>query len=149
MLQEFKKFIARGNALDMAVGIIIGAAFGKIVDSLVKDIIMPPLGFVLNGVDFSNIFILLKNGTPSGPYASLDLAKAAGAVTINVGFFLNTLISFIIISFCIFILLKVFAKLRTLVHLNEQKESKTCPLCFSSIHIKALKCPNCTSELIK
>lgn len=149
MLKEFKAFIARGNALDMAIGIIIGAAFGKIVDSLVKDIIMPPLGFVLGGVDFSNFFITLKQGTPAAPYASLETAKQAGAVTLNIGLFINTLISFLIIALSIFILLKIIAKLKNLAHLEEAKEIKTknCPYCFSNIHIKATRCPECTSKL--
>ncbi|TQR40473.1 large conductance mechanosensitive channel protein MscL [Campylobacter sp. MIT 12-8780] len=150
MFQEFKNFIARGNALDMAIGIIIGAAFGKIVDSLVKDIIMPPLGLLLNGVDFSNLFFILKEGATKAPYASLEAAKAAGAVTINIGFFINTLISFIIIAFSIFLLLKIISKLKHLAHLEEEKQATTdkkCPYCCSSINLEATRCPHCTSTL--
>lgn len=149
MFKEFKAFIARGNALDMAIGIIIGAAFGKIVDSLVKDIIMPPLGFLLGGVDFSNFFITIKQGTPPAPYLSLEAAKQAGAVTLNIGLFINTLISFLIIAFSIFILLKIISKLKNLAHLEEEKAptTKQCPYCFSNINIKATRCPDCTSQI--
>lgn len=105
-LNEFKKFAMRGNVIDMAVGIIIGAAFGKIVDSLVKDIIMPPIGLLLGKVDFTNLFVVLKSGMPAAPYVSLDAAQKAGAVTLNVGVFINALISFLIVAFAVFILIK-------------------------------------------
>lgn len=149
MLDDFKKFISKGNAFDMAIGIIIGAAFGKIVDSLVTDIIMPPLGFLLNGVDFSNLFITLKEGATPAPYASLELAKTAGAITLNVGLFINTLISFIIIASSVFFLLKLINKLKTIVHLEESQkaDTKDCPFCCSKIALKAKKCPQCTSDL--
>jgi len=116
MLKEFKEFAMRGNALDMAVGIIIGAAFGTIVQSLVNDVIMPPIGLMLGNVDFSNLFLVLKEGTPAGPYAALADAKTAGAVTINYGTFINTIISFLIVAFAVFLLVKNVNRLR------EQKE---------------------------
>jgi len=148
MLKEFREFAMRGNVIDMAVGIIIGAAFGTIVNSLVQDVIMPPIGLLLGNVDFSNIFAVIKEGKVAGPYASIAAAKAAGAVTINFGVFVNTLISFILIAFAVFLLVRTINKLR------RQEEApppvpttKECLYCFSSIPIKATRCPNCTSEL--
>ncbi len=148
MLKEFKEFAVKGNVIDMAVGIIIGAAFGTIVNSLVQDVIMPPIGLLLGNVDFSNIFAVLKEGKVAGPYASVAAAKAAGAVTINFGVFLNTIISFILIAFAVFLLV------RTINRLRRQEEApapvpttKECSYCFSSIPIKATRCPNCTSDL--
>ncbi|XZG71528.1 large conductance mechanosensitive channel protein MscL [Chitinibacteraceae bacterium HSL-7] len=113
MLQEFKKFAMRGNVVDLAVGVIIGAAFGKIVDSLVKDVIMPPIGLILGKVDFSNLYLLLKDGTTAGPYATLKAAQEAGAVTINYGNFINASISFLIVAFAVFLLIKAINKLQT------------------------------------
>ncbi len=106
MLKEFKEFAMRGNVLDMAVGIVIGAAFGKIVESLVKDVIMPPIGLLLGGVDFSNLFAVLKQGATAGPYATIEVAQKAGAVTWNYGIFINTVITFLIVAFAIFMLIK-------------------------------------------
>jgi large conductance mechanosensitive channel len=111
MLKEFREFAVRGNVVDLAVGVVIGAAFGKIVDSLVKDIIMPPIGLALGKVDFSNIFVVLKHGTVLGPYATVDAAQKAGAVTLNVGVFLNTVVSFAIVAFAIFLLVKFINRL--------------------------------------
>ena len=110
MLKEFKEFALKGNVLDMAVGVIIGAAFGKIVDSLVKDIIMPPIGLLMGGVDFANMFAVIKQGATAGPYATVEIAQKAGAVTWNYGVFINTIISFIIVAFAIFMLLKAYNK---------------------------------------
>ena len=148
MLKEFKEFAMRGNVVDMAVGIIIGGAFGTIVKSLVSDVIMPPIGLMLGGVDFSDLFITLKEGTTAGPYATLAGAQAAGAVTISYGVFINAVISFLIVAFAVFLLIKGINKLQ------RQKEAppaepttKECPYCLSSIAIKATRCPNCTSEL--
>ncbi len=148
MLKEFKEFILRGNVLDMAVGIIIGAAFGAIITSLVADIIMPPIGLLLGGVDFVNLFVLLKGGDPSGPYTSLADAQAAGAVTINYGVFANAVISFLIVAFVMFLLI------RTVNRLKREEEAppaepttKECPYCLSTISIKASRCAHCTSEL--
>jgi large conductance mechanosensitive channel len=106
MFKEFREFAMRGNVVDMAVGIIIGGAFGLIVSSLVADIIMPPIGLLLGNVDFTDLFMILKEGTPPGPYASLEAAKAAGAVTINYGMFINKIVSFIIVAFAVFLLIK-------------------------------------------
>jgi len=146
---EFKKFIARGNVMDMAVGIIIGAAFTKIVNSLVADIIMPPLGILLGNIDFTNWFVVLKDGAETtAPYVSLEAAKAAGAVTINIGFFINSIISFLIVALAIFSILKVINKMKEEpAPAPAEPTTKECPHCFSTINIKATKCPNCTSDL--
>ena len=113
MLEEFKKFAMRGNVVDMAVGVIIGAAFGKIVDSLVKDLIMPPIGLALGRVDFTNLFFVLKEGATTGPYATLDAAQKAGAVTFNYGLFINTCLSFLIVAFAVFMLIRAINRLHT------------------------------------
>jgi large conductance mechanosensitive channel len=148
MLKEFKEFAMRGSVVDMAVGIIIGAAFGTIVNSLVQDVIMPPIGLLLGNIDFSNLFAVLKDGKVAGTYASVAAAKAAGAVTINYGVFINTIISFVIVAFAVFVLV------RTINRLKRQGEAppavpttKECTYCLSTIPIKATRCPNCTSEL--
>ncbi len=149
-VDEFKKFISRGNVLDMAVGIIIGGAFTKIVNSLVADILMPPLGLLLGDIDFSNWFIVLKKGTEdAGPYVSIEAAKAAGANTLNVGFFINSIITFTIVAFAIFALLKVINKLKEepAAEAPAPSTTKECPFCCSVISINAVKCPNCTSDL--
>ena len=157
LLSEFKKFAMRGNVLDMAVGIIIGAAFGKIVDSLVKDMIMPPLGILLGKIDFANLFFVLKEGAgAAAPYHSLSAAQAAGAVTLNVGMFLNTIISFTIVAFAVFMLIKGMNTLQAKLDADEKKEAETaapttkdCPHCFSKIDIRAKKCPHCTGDIKK
>ena len=135
--------------MDMAVGIIIGAAFTKIVNSLVADIIMPPIGILMGNIDFSNWFIVLKNGAEvAAPYASIEAAKTAGAVTLNIGFFINSIISFLIVAFAIFVLIKGINKLKEEpAPAPAAPTTKTCPHCFSEINIKATKCPNCTSDL--
>src|SRR5262245_2703573 len=112
MLKEFREFAVRGNVVDMAVGIIIGAAFGKIVDSLVKDVIMPPIGLLLGKVDFSNLFVVLREGAQAGPYLSVDVAQKAGAVTFNYGVFINTVITFVIVAFAVFLLIRVINRLK-------------------------------------
>ena len=145
MLKEFKEFAMRGNVLDMAVGIVIGAAFGAIVASFVADVIMPPIGLLLGNVDFSNIFAVLKEGKVAGPYASVAAAKAAGATTINFGLFVNTIINFVIVAFAIFLVVKNVNKLkRTPPAVPTTKE---CPHCLSTIPIKATRCGHCTSDL--
>ena len=147
-MEEFKKFILRGNVIDMAVGIIIGAAFGAIVSSLVNDIIMPPIGLLLSGVDFSNLFILLRAGSPAGPYASLADAQAAGAVTINYGVFIGAVITFLIVAFVVFLLIRGINRLKREEELPPaEPTTKECPYCLSTIPIKATRCPHCTSEL--
>lgn len=122
MLKEFKEFAMRGNVVDMAVGIIIGAAFGKIVDSMVKDVIMPPIGLLLGRVDFSNLFLVIKEGTAPGPYPSVAAAQHAGAVTLNYGLFINNIISFVIIAFAVFILIRTINRLH-----NKQAEAPSAP----------------------
>jgi large conductance mechanosensitive channel len=149
MLKEFKEFAMRGNVVDMAVGIIIGAAFGTIVNSLVADVIMPPIGLLLGNIDFSNLFVVIKEGAKApAPYESLAAAKAAGATSINYGVFINTIITFLIVAFAVFLMIRGMNKLK------RQQEApppvpttKECIYCFSTIPIKATRCPNCTSEL--
>ncbi len=145
MLKEFKEFAMRGNVVDMATGIIIGGAFGTIVKSLVDDILMPPIGLLLGGVDFSNFFVVLKGGATAGPYASLAEAKAAGAVSINYGLFVNAAISFLIVAFAIFALVKAMNQLQR--KKAEAPTNKDCPHCAMSIPVKATRCPHCTSEI--
>jgi large conductance mechanosensitive channel len=148
MFKEFKEFAVKGNVVDMAVGIIIGAAFGAIVKSLVSDMLMPPLGLLLGNVDFSNLFVVLKEGATATPYASLAEAQKAGAVTINYGLFVNSVISFVIVAFAVFLLI------RSINRLKRQEEAppaeattKECPYGYSAIPVKATRCPNCTSDL--
>jgi large conductance mechanosensitive channel len=147
MFKEFKEFAMKGNVVDMAVGIIIGGAFGTIVKSLVDDVLMPPIGLLLGGVDFSNFFIVLKEGVQAaGPYASPAAAKAAGAVTVNYGLFINSVISFTIVAFALFILIKGMNRMRR-KEAPAAPATKDCKFCFSAIPIKATRCPHCTSEL--
>jgi large conductance mechanosensitive channel protein len=149
MFKEFREFAVKGNVVDMAVGIIIGAAFGAIVKSLVDDVVMPPVGLVLGNVDFSNLYLLLKDGAVAGPYASLAEAKKAGAVTLNYGLFANAVVSFLIVAFAVFLLVRGINRLR-----REQESApaaepatKECPYCCSAVPLKATRCPHCTSEL--
>ncbi len=148
MIKEFKDFAMRGNVIDMAVGVVIGAAFGAIVKSLVDDILMPVLGLILGNADFSNLFVVLKEGSVSGPYDTLALAQEAGAVTLNYGLFINAIVGFVIVAFAIFLLI------RSINRLQKEEEApptelttKECPHCFSEIAIQATRCPNCTSDL--
>jgi large conductance mechanosensitive channel len=144
MLKEFKEFVMRGNVLDMAVGIIIGAAFGKIVSSLVSDVLMPPIGLVLGSVNFSNLFLNLSDIA----YPSVEAAKAAGAPTVNYGLFLNTVIDFLIISAVIFVLIRQVNRLRREpAPAPAVPTTKACPHCIFTIPIKATRCPHCTSEV--
>ncbi len=148
MLKEFKEFAMRGNVVDMAVGIIIGAAFGAIVKSLVDDVIMPPIGMLLGNVDFSNLFVVLKEGAATvAPYASLADAKKAGAITVNYGIFINSVISFLIVAFAVFMLIRSINRLKKKEEAPAAPATKECPFCASAISIKATRCPNCTSEL--
>ena len=149
MLKDFKAFVMRGSVVDMAIGIVIGAAFGAIVKSFVDDVLMPPIGLLLGNVDFSNLFLTLKEGAKAaGPYASLAAAKAAGAVTLNLGVFINTIISFIIIAFAVFLVIKGINRMK-----REQEAppaeptTRECPFCLSEISHRATRCPHCTSEL--
>lgn len=147
MLKEFKAFALKGNMVDLAIGIILGIAFGVVIQSLVKDILMPPIGLLLGNVDFSNWFIVLKEGTTPGPYFTIDQAQKAGAVTMNIGLFINALIGFIIVAFAVFMVVKALKRM-------EKEEVKApvagvrkCPYCYSSIDEHATRCPNCTSDL--
>jgi large conductance mechanosensitive channel len=149
MLKEFREFILRGNMIDLAVGVIIGGVFNRVVQSLVNDIIMPPIGLLLGRVDFTNLFLLLRGGEPAGPYATLADAQAAGAVVISYGIFINTLIALVITGFAVFLLVRAINRLR------RQQEApapaapttKLCPHCQTEIPIAATRCPNCTSQL--
>lgn len=148
MLKEFREFAVRGNVVDMAVGIIIGAAFTGIVSSLVSDVIMPPVGLIVKSVDFSNLFLVLKEGAAPGPYATLGEAKKAGAVVMALGVFANAVINFFIVAFVTFLLV------RSINRLKREKEaapalpgSKECPYCFTGIPVRATKCPHCTSVI--
>jgi large conductance mechanosensitive channel len=150
MFKEFKEFAMKGNVVDMAVGIIIGAAFGLIVKSLVDDVIMPPIGVLLGGVDFSSLFWVLKEGKVPGPYPTVALAKQAGAVTLNIGVFINTIINFLIVAAAIFMVVRTMNRLKKAEPEPEPApDKKDCPFCFSSIPIPATRCPHCTSELSK
>jgi large conductance mechanosensitive channel len=149
MLQDLKAFVMRGNVIDMAVGIIVGVAFTAVVNSLVKDVIMPPIGLALGNVDFTNLFVVLKEGATPGPYPSLSAAQAVGAVTINYGVFINAIVNLLIIAAAVFFLI-----VRPIARMQARKKAepaapttKECPYCFSSIPIKATRCPHCTSEL--
>ena len=154
MLNDFKAFMKKENVIDMAVGIIIGIAFGAIIASFVNDVLMPPIGLAIGNVDFANLTIVLKQGSPAGPYTSIAQAQAAGAVTLNYGLFINTIINFIIIAAVVFFLI-----VRPVIRMKAKQvaataaaeaiapTTKTCPHCFTSISIKATRCPNCTSTI--
>ncbi len=142
MYKEFKEFIMRGNVLDLAVAVIIGAAFGRIVSSLVNDIIMPPIGLVTKNVDFNNLFVDLSGQN----HATLSAAKAAGAATINYGTFLNTIVDFLIVAFAIFLVVRQANKMKA-KPAPAPPNTKDCGFCFTAIPVKATRCPNCTSQL--
>jgi large conductance mechanosensitive channel len=150
MLKEFKKFALRGNVIDLAVGVIIAASFGAIINSLVNDVIMPPIGLLLGGVNFDNLMWVLKEGTPPSPYATPADAAAASAVTINYGHFINTIITFIIVAFVVFLLVRGMNKMAETQKKPETPAAPTtkdCPFCAKEIPIKAQRCPFCTSDL--
>jgi large conductance mechanosensitive channel len=148
MMKEFREFILRGNVLDLAVGVIIGAAFGGIVSSLVNDVIMPPIGLALGSVDFRDLFLVLKEGANNpGPYATLALAKEAGAVTLNYGSFVNTVVQFLIIGFSIFLVVRAANKIHKKAAPPPPAPTRECPFCYSTVAPKATRCPHCTSEL--
>ena len=147
MFKDFKEFAMRGNVVDMAVGIVIGAAFGTIVKSFVDDVLMPPIGLLLGNVDFSNMFVTLKEGAKAaGPYASLAAAKTAGAVTLNIGVFINSVISFLIVALAVFMVVKAMNTLER-QEAPPSPDTRECPFCLSTIPIKAQRCPHCTSQL--
>jgi large conductance mechanosensitive channel len=155
VFKEFKEFVMRGSVIDLAIGIIIGAAFSTIVNSLVKDIIMPPIGLLIGNVDFNNLFAVIKEGAEvAPPYATLADAQTAGAVTLNYGVFINTVIVFIIVAFAIFLVIRPVNRARKRAEEKKAAEvavapptTKDCPYCLSKIHVDAKRCPNCTSEL--
>jgi large conductance mechanosensitive channel len=148
MFKEFKEFAVKGNVVDMAVGIIIGGAFGTIVKSLVADVLMPPIGLLLGGVDFSNMFIVLRSGETEGALLSLSEAKEAGAVTINYGLFMNSVISFLIVAFAVFLVVKQINKLKREEEAPPaEPTTKKCRHCFTEIPVKATRCPHCTSQI--
>lgn len=152
MLKDFKEFAIRGNVVDMAVGIIIGAAFTSVVQSLVKDILMPPIGLLTGGIDFTNAFIVLQKGVTPPPYTTIQAAQEAGAVVLRYGTFINAVISFTIVAFAVFMLVRYINKLKTAPKKEEEKEAvslkvKKCDYCFTEIPVEASRCPHCTSKL--
>ncbi|HUS84317.1 MAG TPA: large-conductance mechanosensitive channel protein MscL [Anaerolineales bacterium] len=148
MIKEFKEFVMRGNVLDMAVGIIIGASFGSVISSLVDNVIMPPIGLLLGKVDFSNLYILLRKGDVAGPYLSIAEAQSAGAVTLNYGLFINTIITFVIIAIAVFLLIRGVNRLQKAEEVaTPEPTTKECPFCFLDIPVQATRCPQCTSNL--
>ncbi|MWV54298.1 large-conductance mechanosensitive channel protein MscL [Chlorobium phaeovibrioides] len=149
MMKQFKEFAVRGNVVDMAVGIIVGGAFGKLVNTLVSDVMMPPLGFLTGGVDFANLYFVLSEGSTPGPYAALEQARAAGAVTVNYGLFINAMISFIIMAFAVYLLVRGINSLRRKEEAAPPPSTKQCPFCLSTVPLKATRCPACTSGLEK
>ena len=148
MWQDFKAFVMRGNVMDLAVGVIIGAAFGTVVKSLVDDVIMPPIGLAIGGVDFAEKYVLLKEGTAAAaPYASLAAAKEAGAVTLNYGLFLNSIITFLIVALAIFMVIRAVNRMYK-KPAEATPDTKPCPYCTMTVAIAATRCPNCTSQLV-
>jgi large conductance mechanosensitive channel len=150
MFKEFREFAMRGSVLDMAVGIIIGVAFGAIVSSLVADVLMPPIGLLLGKVDFSNLYVILTAGQTPGPYASLAAAQQAGAVTLNYGQFINKIISFLIVAFSLFLIIRSMNRTKKKAEAPAATPTtKDCPFCATAVPLKAVRCPHCTSELPK
>lgn len=148
LLSEFKAFAIKGNVIDLAVGVVIGGAFGTIVKSLVDDVIMPPIGLLIGNVDFSNLFVVLKEGAKqAGPYVSLAAAKSAGAVTLNLGLFVNALVSFLIVAFAIFILVRGINRLKREEAAQPAPAVRSCGYCRMEVHPEATRCPHCTSQL--
>lgn len=154
MLKEFKKFILRGNLVDLTIGFTVGAAFSTVAKSLVNDIIMPPIGFILGGAEFSSLMWVLKQGNPPPPYTSAAEAQSAGAITMNYGLFINSVLSLILVGLAMFVVIKAFNRLEEGFlpvakkdKKNKDPVNKKCPYCLSSIAFKATRCPNCTSKL--
>lgn len=149
MVKEFREFALKGNVVDMAVGIVIGAAFGTIVRSFVDDIMMPPLGLLIGNVDFQDLFVTLSAGSVPGPYATLEAAREAGAVTLNYGVFMNALVSFLIVALAIFLVIRAVNRMRRrdAVEPPAAPTDRSCPFCTSTISVKAVRCPFCTSEV--
>ena len=147
MMKEFREFAVKGNMVDMAVGIMIGAAFNSVVKSIVDDIIMPPLGLLTGNLDFSDKFLILKDGVPGAPYATLAQAKAAGAVVMSYGQLISQLLSFVIVAFVLFMIVRWINKLRHTHKAVPAPDTKDCPFCKSTVNISATRCAFCTSEL--
>jgi large conductance mechanosensitive channel len=149
ILEEYQKFAVRGNVVDMAVGIIVGAAFNGVVQSLVKDVLTPPLGLLMGDADFTNLFVTLREGTPAAPYATREAAQSAGAVTVNLGVFINSAVSFLIVTSAVFVLVRYINRLREPETAPEPAAPtvKKCPYCTSDVPVAATRCPHCTSEL--
>ena len=148
IIEEFKKFITRGSIIDMSIGLVIGASFNNIVNSFVKDILMPPIGLILGGMDFSNLFIVLKEGKKNiKTYASLQSALYDNAIVMSFGVFINSIVSFFITSLALFMIIKSFNKVKEKIIKDKKISQKECPYCFSNININATRCPNCTSNL--
>jgi large conductance mechanosensitive channel len=149
MMKEFREFALKGNVIDLAVGIMLGAAFNSIVNSIVADVIMPPIGLLVGNVDFTNLFLILREGEVTAPYATLADAHAAGAITVNYGIFLNTIISFLIIAFVLFFIIRSVNRLKRAEEATPvEPMMKECPYCTSKIAVAATRCPFCTSELV-
>lgn len=149
-LKEFQEFAVKGNVVDMAVGIVIGGAFGTIVKSFVSDVIMPPIGLLIGHVQFSSLFWVIAEGKPNGPYNTISEAHKAGAVTLNYGTFIDNIVSFLIIAWAVFMFVRVINRVRSQFESPEvpaEPTTKECPYCASTIPLKATRCPNCTSEL--
>ncbi|MFU8891644.1 MAG: large-conductance mechanosensitive channel protein MscL [Anaerosomatales bacterium] len=146
MLKEFKEFAIKGNAVDLAVGLVLGTAFGAIVASLVNDVVMPPIGLLLGDVDFAQLFVVLKEGAAPGPYATVAAAAEAGAVTLNYGVFINAIVYFVIVAFAIFMVVKAMNRMKR-DEAEEIADTKECPYCLSAIPLAATRCPACTSQL--
>src|SRR5436190_15859296 len=147
MLKEFKEFAIKGNAIDMAVGVIIGAAFGGIISSLVKDIIMPPISLLTGGLDFSNQFVVLRDAPGGGAFTTAADATKAGAITWNYGIFITLVVNFLIVAFCIFLLIRTLNRMKRPQPGAAAPVSKECPFCAMTIPVKATRCPHCTSEM--
>lgn len=147
MFKEFREFAMRGNVVDLAVGLVLGTAFGAIVKSLVTDVIMPPVGLLLGNVDFSDLFLVLKSGAEAGPYPTIVAAQAAGAVTLNYGVFINTIISFVIVAYAVFLLVRAINRMHRKEEAPAAPTTRNCPYCLSAVSPKASRCPQCTSEL--
>ena len=147
ILSEFKAFAVRGNMIDLVVGVIVGAAFTSVVNALVNDVIMPPLGLLVGRVDFAALFVVLRQGSPPGPYPTVAAAKNAGAVTINYGLAINAFVSFLIVSFAVFLLVKGMNKLRDSLEVNHAPSKRECPYCITMVSTRATRCPQCTSEI--
>ena len=145
MFKEFREFAVRGNVMDMAVGLVLGAAFGAIVKSFVDDVLMPPLGLLTGGMDFADQYVLLRAGDPPGPYPSLEQAKAAGAVTVNYGLLLNNVVSFVLVAFAVYLVVRAVNRMRR--EEPPAPDAKSCPFCKTDIPLAAVRCPHCTSEL--